>query len=310
MPFVVQIIFITVLPQGAASSQHVIVPTLVGGGVEDDDGANDVSQTGKRLKRRRGRSSKIGRKVKVSRPRTTPDVPSASLAASTLDGGEDISACDEPAVDKHTRRKEYINAWKATPKGRESVSRSKKKYSATESGADAKKDAQSKYVRTESGADAKKDAQSKYLTTESGADAKKDAQSKYVTTESGADAKKDAQRKYMKSEPGRHAVRRYKTSKRGSKAQQQSSERYEQTGKAKMRKNAYRQYKKVVREAVKRSVKATLKSEADHERKPNDEETSQPGDGSTLFNREAMNEIRSYKVSFMFLGSISNLIII
>ena len=72
--------------------------------------------------------------------------------------GEDISATDKPAVDM--RRKEYfINAWKATPKGMESVSRSKKKYSATGNGAEVKKRAHSEYVKSESGDDAKKQSQ-------------------------------------------------------------------------------------------------------------------------------------------------------
>ena len=62
---------------------------------------------------------------------------------------------------QHMRRKEYfINAWKATPKGLESVSRSKKKYSATGNGAEVKKRAHSEYVKSESGDDAKKHAQS------------------------------------------------------------------------------------------------------------------------------------------------------
>ena len=55
----------------------------------------------------------------------------------------------------------------------------------------------------------------------------------------------------MYSEPGRHAVRRKKIEAL-EKLKAQQSKRYEQTKKAKIRRNVYRQFRKVVREAVKK----------------------------------------------------------
>ena len=266
---------------------------LIGGGTGEEDIGN--SEPPKKKPRGRSRSKSIGRKSKSSRVKVTvPDPVSTSAATDTdsIDTPRDQISSTQSQSPK--TRAERVAAWKKTLKGKASISKSNKAYRTSKNGREKTKNAQERYMATKPGAEAKKEAQARYASNESGSERLRQADKKYASTE----GRWKSTMRYFSKEKGaearRRAYRRYRLSEGGAKAREKANRRYEIT----TRKSPYRlsgsyvTYRKLVNKAIrwKTQPKSTRSypdtSSKDNE--TNDEVTS---------NKEAMTEIRSYKVN-------------
>ena len=270
---------------------------LFGGGESD-------STSPPKKKRRRSKSSDLGRRRKTSRePATT--------SSSVEDRRDELgnSPCQEATNSSPSaKQSEKRSAWRNSSRGKESIAKSREKYESSEKG---------RLTRQRYESNEGLETRRQYDASQQGSDRK----IRYELSPGG-----EATRRRYKSEEGvlvraaysrsgdgisarRRTVTKYKNTKAGREAQEESRRRYELRESAKQRKLLYykrQAYKKRVKKAVSHLVNRGLANKEEEQQLLNEEniqpdtarpEEQEPGEEECTSNKEAMAIIRSHKVS-------------
>ena len=302
------------------------IQRLVGGGEID-------STSPPKKKRRRSKSSDLGRRRKTSRKPTT----TSSSAEDRRD--EQGNSPDPQATNSSTlaEQSEKTSAWRNSPRGKESIAKSREKYESSQKAHLTRQ----RYESNEGLITRRRYESNEGLITRRRYESNEglETRRRYDASQQGSDRKiryelspgGEATRRRYKSEEGasvrvaysrsddgvfarRRTVKKYKNTEAGRKAQDESRRRYELRESARQRKLLYykrQAYTKRVTKAVSHLVqrdaaKAHMASTEEEQQFPDEEhgcpdteraEEHEPGVEDSNSNKEAMAIIRSHKVS-------------
>ena len=274
-------------------------------------GGGENSSPPKKKRKTRGTGQGIGRRQKSSRSISTK-IKVEDRQEPEQTQLEEIAGPSSSAsqIDKRSQ-------WKNSPKGKESISKSRKKYESSEKASLTRQ----RYKSSQEGIDARtaydsspagRERKGRYDSSQQGAERK----ARYELSPGGAETR----RRYKSSEGGisarRRATQKYENSVIGREARLIARRRYEVRESAQQRRSRYYQtkaYKKRVKMAIKHLVTRAAENRSvgsdsgeqfsneqpekqPHEQLKEPEETEHPVDES-VSNKEAMSIIRSHEVS-------------
>ena len=295
-------------------------------------GGGESSSPPKKKRKTRGTGAGIGRRQKSSR------------ITSTEKKVEDCQGPDQSQLDldevagpsSPTNRSDKRSEWKNSPKGKESIAKSRKKYESSEKASITRRRYKSSQERLESRkrydvSQSGLERRSRYDSSQQGAERKV----KYECSPGGEETRRRyksaegrlVRAEYRRSEGGitarRKAAEKYKGSEIGREAQSKARRRYELKESAfqrRQRYNAMRAYNRRVKKAIHHLVKRAAENrlpenfpvdrDSEHEfphellgEQSDEPEQPEPGVEESLSNKRAMSAIRSYKVSFRCCGN-------